>query len=126
MHEFGGFQDRTFIKAMLRQLVDTTITFNDPSDTVMVRKIEQIGKKVKEWPDQTIEQLAVNKRFEDFEFYDCWFISLPQLLLLLKYSTDSESFYKALSSVKYVSMASSNFYFEFLHCFVNKFEADNK
>jgi hypothetical protein len=126
LHEFGAFQDRTFITAALRQLIDSKIDLNDTSNQKLVKKYTEINEQIKIWTVQAAHLQVQNETFDHFPYYDCWFISLPQLLVLLRYTKDNISFHEALRSIKSVSLGSSNFYFEFLNCFVRQFQQINK
>lgn len=120
LQDFGGYQDRMFLSKLLEQMVDVKIHLQGDHDPIIVRKINKLNKKLPQWTQQAIELRQLNPGHESALYYDCWFISLPQLLVILKYSTDKESFYQTLCSIKSISLGSSNFYFEFYHTFINK------
>jgi hypothetical protein len=45
-------------------------------------------------------------------FFNCWFVSIPQLLVLLDGVTDADSFRKALWSCRHMTTGTSDLYFE--------------
>jgi len=46
-------------------------------------------------------------------FFHCWFLSLPQVLVMLDNVTDAASFWSALQQVRHISTGASDFYYEF-------------
>lgn len=46
-------------------------------------------------------------------FFDCWFMSLPQLLEVINLSSDNNSFYEILRKTKHVSLNTLDWYREF-------------
>ena len=45
-------------------------------------------------------------------FFNCWFMSIPQLLVLLDDVTDAQTFRDALWSYRHIVTGTSDFYFE--------------
>jgi hypothetical protein len=115
--DFGSFQDRNVINNILSVLVNTNVEPLDKEDEILKSKFEIIRKKSDAWRHQADELSKVDEGFDHFPFFNCWFLSLSQMLLVLKHSTDNESFYTTLKKSKHVTLGSSNFYYEFL---VNK------
>jgi hypothetical protein len=88
--DYGSFQDRTIINAF--------------------KKIE---KKRILWEKQAIDLQAIDETFSHFPFFNCWFLSLSQLLVILRYSNNNDEFAKVLKSTKHITHGTNNFYMEF-------------
>lgn len=111
--DYGSFQDRTVINNILSILVNTRMEILNKNNTTAIAKFEEIKQKCDEWEAQAAELVKYDESFLHFPFFNCWFLSLSQLLLILKFSNSNESFYKTLVKTKHVTFGSSNFYYEF-------------
>ena len=108
MMDFGSFQDRP----MLEKFMETTLnlTFGSP-DPVYDKKFKVINDALQEIRDQY--NLAHQGDAEIRQpFFTCWFVSIPQLLVLLDGVTDADGFRKALWSCRHVTTGTSDLYFE--------------
>lgn len=118
--DFGSFQDRGIINTILTMMVNTEFTLinqEQSSDVVAFKKMQKLRK---EHETQAAKLIELDSRFDHSPFYSCWFLSVPQLLVLLKYSCNAEEFYEAIRATKSVTMSSMNFYFEFLISFIRQ------
>jgi hypothetical protein len=108
MMDFGSFQDRP----MLEKFMETTLnlTFGSP-DPLYDKKFRAINDALQEIRDQY--NLAHQGGAEIRQpFFNCWFVSVPQLLVLLDVVTDADSFRKALWSCRHMTTGTSDLYFE--------------
>jgi hypothetical protein len=109
--EFGGFQDRT----VLRQLLLALITHNFgtySSEPTILKKFKKLEKKQIEWRTQYQE---LTKYYSRYKFFNCWFLSLAQLLEIINRSEDSNSIMTLLKSMRSVTTGSLDFYKELLN-----------
>jgi len=118
LNDFGRFQDRVVINDLLTILAGSKINLLANNDPKLAADFQKMQKKLDVWAKQAVELKSIDPGFDDAPFFDCWFLSYNQLLALLKYAGDNEEFYTALRSTKHITMGSSNFYFEFYHCFI--------
>jgi len=111
--DFGSFQDRSVINGFLKNLINTRVLPISNGDPKIVEGFNKLEKERIEWEKQFTELSALDPNFDHFPFFNCWYLSIQQLMLILNYSSDNESFIKALLSTKHVTLSSLNFYYEF-------------
>lgn len=111
--DYGSFQDRTIINNILTILNNERLSLRSQENTLYVDKFKKISEKCDTLSLQTQKLLELNYGFKHFPFFDCWFLSLQQLLLIIDASHDNNSFHKTLNSTKHVTTGSNNFYTEF-------------
>ena len=112
--DFGGFQDRNFLYQFLQLMLSTSsIDALDSANAKEVINRSKINKKLPIFLQQHEDLKSLNPRQEQFPFYDCWFLSLPQFLILIDDLSEKKSIKKLLDQTKYISTASLNFYFEY-------------
>lgn len=110
--EFGGFQDRTIINEFLKSLL--THNFGTSSiDSVTIKKFEELTKMQNIWGEQYDKLHDLDEGFAHFPYFNCWFLSLSQLLEVINISTDNDSFYKNFCATKYITTNSLDWYKEF-------------
>jgi hypothetical protein len=116
--DFGSFQDRGIINNILSILMGTSYTLTkegNKSDTDAFKKMNKLRNIHQSQAEQLHE---IDPRFDHYPYFSCWFLSVPQLMVLLRYSNNNEEFYEALRATKGVTMSTMNFYFEFLYSFI--------
>lgn len=111
--DYGSFQDRTIINNILTILNNERLGLRSKDNSKKVKKFEDISKKCDLLSEQSEKLQSLHPGFDHFPFFDCWFLSLQQLLLIIDVSYDNNSFHKALNSTKHVTTGSNNFYTEF-------------
>ncbi|MEK0336544.1 MAG: hypothetical protein QQN41_03815 [Nitrosopumilus sp.] len=110
--EFGGFQDRTIINQFLKSLI--THSFRTYSkDQKIINKFEKLAEMQKVWVKQYNKLYHLDEGFSQFPYFNCWFLSLPQLLEVISISIDNNSFYETFRKTKHVSMNTLDWYREF-------------
>lgn len=106
--DFGSFQDRVF----LRHLLETTLSSGfSPLDPELTRRFEKINETLDEIRKQNSE-IHQGKDNIAQPFFHCWFLSLPQLLILLDDVTDMTSFWSELVRTRHITTGSADFYYE--------------
>jgi hypothetical protein len=112
--DFGGFQDRNLLYQFLQLMLSTSsIDAPDSANAKEVINRSNINKKLPILLQQHEHLKSLNPRQEQFPFYNCWFLSLPQFLILIDDLSEKKSIKKLLDQTKYSSTASLNFYFEY-------------
>jgi Holliday junction resolvase-like predicted endonuclease len=108
MLDFGSFQDRI----MLKQFLEATLNVNFGSpDPTYAKRFKAINDALQEIREQ---YAAVHQGKTEVHqpFFNCWFISVPQLLVLLDDVTDAESFRKAFWNCRHFTTGTSDLYYE--------------
>ncbi len=109
MLEYERFQDRLFVQRFLESTVGARYTLNDEKSadlkkfSVLNKNLQKIVIQYKELP----QAKTPNK------FFNCWFLSLPQLLVLLSNCSNAKDFQTAIMSTKCVTFGTSDFYYEY-------------
>lgn len=110
--EYGGFQDRTFIHQFLKALL--THTYGTSSDDQQIKgRFQDISKMQRTWYEQYLKLKELDKSFERFPFFNCAFLSLPQVLEVINLSSDNNSFYENLTKGKAVALGTLDWYKDF-------------
>jgi len=106
--DYGGFQDRTLLKQFLEGAMNANFMVNDAN---LSKKFEGVNESLTEIRDQVAllhpDEVTINQ-----PFFHCWFISVPQFLVLLDGVTDSLGFKNALWSSRHIVTGSSDLYFD--------------
>ena len=112
--DFGGFQDRNFLCQFLQLMLSTSsIDALDSENAKELINRSEINENLPIFLKQHEHLKSLNPRQKQFPFYDCWFLSLPQFLILIDDLSEKKSIKKLLDKTKYISTASLNFYFEY-------------
>jgi hypothetical protein len=110
--EFGGFHDRSIFKHLLRALLTHSYeTYS--TDTKTIKKFDELKEKQAKWVEQYNKLCIIDTNYPKHAFFNCWFMSLPQLLEVINLSFDNNSFYEILCKTKYVSFNTFDWYREF-------------
>lgn len=106
--QFGSFQDRIFLKQFLEETLHADFSVSDPSLKKEFSKLNARLGKVR----QQVNFLHPGGKELDRPFFHCWFLSLPQLLILLDGVQGEEAFKNALWKARHIVTGSSDFYFD--------------
>lgn len=110
--EFGGFHDRSIFKHLLTALLTHSYqTYS--TDPKTLEKFVELKEKQTKWVEQYNKLCLIDKNYSKHAFFDCWFVSLPQLLEIINLSTSNDSFYETLCRTKHVSLNTLDWYREF-------------
>lgn len=110
--EFGGFHDRSIFKHFLTALLTHSYgTYS--TDPQTIKKFEKLKEKQAKWTEQYNKLCVIDYDYPNHPFFDCWFMSLPQLLEVINLSTDNNSFYETFRKTKHVSLNTLDWYREF-------------
>ena len=111
--DYGAFQDRTAVAQLLNHVLGAR--YDAINDVVRAQRkgelkklndsLEKLSRYVEAWP-------AVNANQHD-AFSNCWFMSVPQLLLLLEDVTGPDDFFSNLDVLRRLTYQTCNFYFEY-------------
>lgn len=110
--DFGSFQDRNVIFQFLTNILSGRLESNDNDNASIVKGL---NKKLDEFKLQLHELSQLNTRSVGSPFYNCWFLSVPQLLMLLDNVNSSDDLKRELWRTRSTSTISLDFYREYEH-----------
>lgn len=116
LFDYGSFQDRTLIHQFLSAQLPADYSVSDPH---LKSKFLKINKQLEELRAQTT-QLKSLIGDDAVRFFNCWFLSIPQFLVLLDGVSSPEDLKAALWNTRHVSMGTMDFYFEHAHMRKNR------
>jgi hypothetical protein len=106
--QFGSFQDRIFLKQFLEGTLHADFSVSEASLKKDFDKLNALLAEVR----QQVNALRPDDKELDRPFFHCWFLSLPQLLVLLDGVQGEEEFKNALWKTRHIVTGSSDFYFD--------------
>jgi len=107
--DFGSFQDRVFSKQFLEGTMNAAFSVSEPS---LKKGFDELNESLEAVRGQ-IRALYPNQATIREPFFHCWFLSVPQLLILLDGVKGEEQFKKELWRTRSVVTGSSNFYWDY-------------
>lgn len=110
MLDWGGTQDRVFLRQLARILIGSSLSAPAPS-SLQVDALKRAHVTLKNLADQRerLHRLGDDPRNE---FHNWWFLSVPQLLFVLNTVSSANGFYSSLSSVRSTTTGVLDFYRE--------------
>jgi hypothetical protein len=109
--QFGSFQDRIFLQQFLEGTLHSDFSVSDASLRKDFDKLNALLAEIR----QQVNVLHAGEKELVRPFFHCWFLSLPQLLVLLDGVQGEEAFKKALWKTRHIVTGSSDFYFDLSH-----------
>ncbi|WCM90505.1 hypothetical protein [Acidovorax sp. NCPPB 3576] len=107
--DYGSFQSRDYLLQMLQSSLWVSYSVQDPALNTRLNGLNKALAEIR----QQVTHLALQEDRRKQPFFHCWFLSLPQLLILLDDVHDTTSFWKALQMTRHTSTGSADFYFDF-------------
>ncbi|MDQ4629304.1 hypothetical protein [Janthinobacterium lividum] len=109
--DYGSFQDRI----ILERILDNSMRLEfSTGDQALQKKLKKVNKKFDELRSVTNDlYIQSGKPAQWRPFVNCWFLSVPQFLVLLDEVTGAEEFDEALNLTRRISTGSRDFYFDF-------------
>jgi hypothetical protein len=113
LFDYGAFQDRILLGQFLEANLE--IEKYSTADAAVQKKFDELNVKLKDLRNQVRELEVINRdpNAKQHPFIQCWFLSIPQLLILLDSVENNEDFKKALWSTRHITTGSFDFYSEF-------------
>lgn len=108
LFDFGSFQDRVLIQRFLVATMNATFT---DATSEYDNKFKSLNLHLADIHDQ-VNEIYSNPSDVNHPFFNCWYLSLPQVLILLDHVASSDDFRNALWKVRHLSTGSSDFYYE--------------
>lgn len=108
--DYGGLQDRLSTHILLNASLSAAFSLRDDAPSGYEKRFSNVNTVFEELTQQTIE---LHKEEEDPRyFFNCWFLSVPQLLMMLDGVHGPEEFKQAFWQTKSVVMNAQDFYYE--------------
>ncbi|GGA33735.1 hypothetical protein [Dyella nitratireducens] len=108
LSDFGSFQDRIMLKHFLEKMLN--VEFNSP-DPIYGARFTAMNRSLKKFRDQY--SAAHRGETEVHQpFFNCWFVSVPQLLIFLDEVSGADSFRDTLWKYRHITFGTSDLYFE--------------
>lgn len=108
--DYGSFQDRTVLEQFLGNSMKLEFSTDDEA---LQKKISNINKKLNELRSITNRLYIESGQPTNWRpFFNCWFLSVPQFLVLLDGVNGGEQFDEALNLTRRMSTGSKDFYFD--------------
>ena len=118
--QFGSFQDQILLKQFLEATLRAGFTANDPS---LQKQFSEFNAQLVELREQ-VSALHPAGTEVNQPFFHCWFLSVPQLLVLLDGVEGAEQFRDALWKTRSLATGTSDFYFE--NAFMRKAKTESQ
>ncbi|MCC5643772.1 YraN family protein [Nostoc sp. CHAB 5824] len=106
--DFGSFQDRTILFQFLENMLLGKVEASDD-----VNKVKKLNDKLDEFRLQFNELIQIDPIRANNPFYNCWFLSVPQLLILLDNVNSSDDLKRELWRTRSITTSSLDFYREY-------------
>jgi Holliday junction resolvase-like predicted endonuclease len=112
--QFGSFQDRVLLKQFLEATLRADFSVSEPSLQKEFAKFNALLAKLR----SQVNLLHPGAAALDQPFFHCWFLSVPQLLVLLDGVDGAEDLKQALWKTRHLVTGSSDFYHD--HAWMRK------
>ncbi|MDD4906761.1 MAG: hypothetical protein PHD39_11465, partial [Methylobacter tundripaludum] len=110
LHDFGGFQDRTVIDQILQNHISISYQAVDQKHQP---ELDKVNKKLEQLKENYLElYVQAGSPANPRMFFNCWFLSVPQFLILLDDVIDAESLDRELGRTRCISLSTKDFYYE--------------
>lgn len=110
--DFGVFQDRIMIARFLETCLLSTFSLTPGIENEKLEKsINGLNRAAEDWREQS--KLLYGAEMVNNPFMHCWFLSLPQLLLVLEGVDGPEAFRNAMLVNRHLIMNTQDFYYEY-------------
>lgn len=106
--DFGSFQDRILLKCFMEGTLNARFSVNEPS---FKKDFDELNNLLQDL-EQQVEILWRDQKQKPLPFFHCWFLSVPQLLVLLDGVQGTDAFKRALWQTRHITTGCLDFYFE--------------
>lgn len=106
--DYGSFQDRIFLKQFLEGNLNAEYSV---SDSALHKSFKELNESLAELRQQIAAHANGEKEINQ-PFFNCWFLSVPQLLALLDGIQGADAFKDSLWQTRHISTGSYDLYFD--------------
>lgn len=107
--DYGGLQDKFLLTQIFHALAGRRLSASDPAVAKHLKGLNDAIALL----EQEMRELVDAGKEADGLFQDCWFLSVPQLLMLLEGVSDPAEFDKRVQSLGHLSFRTLDFYRDF-------------
>jgi hypothetical protein len=107
LHDHGSLQDRDLVFQILENFLFSNYRAVRPQDK---DEFDKLAEKFKIFRNQYSELEKLRGRKSKTPFSHCWFLSVPQLLILLDDVNSGDDFHNCLTKTKFISTRTYDFY----------------
>lgn len=107
--EYGCLHDRVVLRHFLTSIVSADFEANTKSGN---RRLRDFKKYAKETREQYNELSIISEENNRKPFFNCWFISVAQLLVILKGVNSNKSFRDSLFASRHLTTGTLDLYYE--------------
>ncbi len=114
LFDYGSFQDRILLQEFLGANLDIG-RYSAAVDGETRKKFAALNVKIASLKDQVRQLVNLqpnDSNVKQHPFFHCWFLSLPQILVLLDSVNSNDDFRNALWSTRHAWTGSQDFYFD--------------
>ena len=111
--DYGGLQDRLVVKEVLRGQLLTQYASNSPEYAGKIAKVNEKVEELKRLNEQLYTLQGKPERWQPF--FGCWFLSVPQFLLMLDDVKGAEGFAQELQRTRSFTLGSHDFSYEYCY-----------
>jgi len=111
LFDFGGLQDRILLKQFLEAAMNAQFS---PAAVNLNKGFKELNSALAEIRDQ-IALLNSGEKNVRQPFFNCWFLSVPQLLVLMDGVIDGAGFRNAIWHCRHIVTGSSDVYFDLFY-----------
>lgn len=111
LFNYGGFQDRSVLRQVLSAQLWTSYAASNPDRAETVTKVNNKLSDLRKLNEE-LYALA-GKPAQWHPFHDCWFLSVPQFLLLLDEVNRPEDFERELRRTRAMTFGTRDFAYEY-------------
>jgi hypothetical protein len=107
LYDFGAFHTRDVSEQMLDFYAGASISVTGGAE----KDVDEFNCICRELGKQFTRLKQLRER--DERHTNCWFLGIPQLLVMLEHTTDPESFWRELKRTKHMSLGRLSWFFEY-------------
>ena len=111
--DYGGFQDRIVIEQILHGQLASTYGANNPAFEKSIADVNKLGNELRLLNEELYDVRGKPERWRPF--FNCWFLSVPQVLLLLDGVFGADQFADELRRTRSFTMGTRDFYYEYAY-----------
>lgn len=113
LFDFGGFQDRTAVQQILVHTLRAQYTAHDADgQEISQSEFKSFNKSLNKIAKHYQDWLSLGEK-GSAAFFNTWFLSVPQLLLILDDVRGPDDFFRNLGAIRNITYQTYNFYYEY-------------
>ena len=111
LFDFGSFQNRSLVFNFFESFFNSSLSVNSVD---FEEKFDSINNLLREIQTQLLELYPGERDYRQ-PFFNCWFLSLPQIMVILDDAKGVEDFKRAIWSTRHIETGGNDFYHAFAY-----------